>query len=145
MLHDRTPALQQIKFSTFIQRTSLPLVMTMRMKTGEKTRRKVAARAPARRIRRRTPPGPSSSSTSYLNALSTVCSVDFTNRNVFRTLGSEKGKLKKTSKKRDKIKPRKRIEGEGEEEGGEEGEGGWEKVKYGVPLVKVNIWKDAAN
>ncbi|KAF6734650.1 Eukaryotic translation initiation factor 3 subunit C [Oryzias melastigma] len=53
-----------------------------------------------------------------------------------QTLGSEKGKLKKTSKKRDKIKPRKRIEGEGEEEGGEEGEGGWEKVKYGVPLVK---------
>ncbi|RVE55519.1 hypothetical protein OJAV_G00235490 [Oryzias javanicus] len=56
--------------------------------------------------------------------------------------GTEKGEIKKGSKKRDKIKPRKRIEGEGEEEGGEEVEGGWEKVKYGVPLVKVNICKD---
>ncbi|KAM9837629.1 eukaryotic translation initiation factor 3 subunit C isoform 1-T1 [Aulostomus maculatus] len=43
---------------------------------------------------------------------------------------SEKvGKKKKTKKKE-------RVEEEAEEEGGEEVEGGWEKVKGGVPLVK---------
>ena len=39
---------------------------------------------------------------------------------------------------RKKNKKKERLEEEAEEEGPEgEGEGGWEKVKGGVPLVKV--------
>uniref|UniRef100_H2LPF9 Eukaryotic translation initiation factor 3 subunit C n=1 Tax=Oryzias latipes TaxID=8090 RepID=H2LPF9_ORYLA len=53
----------------------------------------------------------------------------------FLKTGSDKGEIKKLSKRRDKAKARKHIEEE-EEDGGEEVEGGWEKVKYGVPLVK---------
>lgn len=53
----------------------------------------------------------------------------------FRTQEAEKAD-KKLGKKR---KPKKeRPEGEIEEEAGEEVEGGWEKVKGGAPLVKVN-------
>lgn len=40
--------------------------------------------------------------------------------------------------KKKKPKKKERLEEEGEEEAGEEVEGGWEKVKGGVPLVKVN-------
>lgn len=39
--------------------------------------------------------------------------------------------------KKKKLKKKEKLEEEGEEEGGEEGEGGWEKVRGGVPLVKV--------
>lgn len=55
---------------------------------------------------------------------------------VLRTQESEKSTEKKVQKKK-KIKKKERLEEEAEEEGGEEVEGGWEKVKGGVPLVKV--------
>ncbi|KAK2820334.1 hypothetical protein Q5P01_023293 [Channa striata] len=52
-----------------------------------------------------------------------------------KTQETEKSGEKKTIKKK-KLKKKERLEEEGEEEGGEEVEGGWEKVKGGVPLVK---------
>lgn len=55
---------------------------------------------------------------------------------VFRTQEAEKAD-KKLGKKR-KPKKKERLEEEIEEEAGEEVEGGWEKVKGGAPLVKVN-------
>lgn len=54
----------------------------------------------------------------------------------FRTQEAEKAD-KKLGKKR-KPKKKERLEEEIEEEAGEEVEGGWEKVKGGAPLVKVN-------
>uniref|UniRef100_A0A673CK12 Eukaryotic translation initiation factor 3 subunit C n=1 Tax=Sphaeramia orbicularis TaxID=375764 RepID=A0A673CK12_9TELE len=51
-----------------------------------------------------------------------------------RTQGPEKAEKKIAKKK--KPKKKERLEEEAEEEGGEEVEGGWEKVKGGVPLVK---------
>lgn len=59
---------------------------------------------------------------------------------VFRTQEAEKAD-KKLGKKR-KPKKKERLEEEMEEEAGEEVEGGWEKVKGGAPLVKVNdFWR----
>lgn len=52
-----------------------------------------------------------------------------------RTQESDKPTEKKVSKKK-KPKKKERLEEEAEDEG-EEAEGGWEKVKGGVPLVKV--------
>uniref|UniRef100_A0A3Q3QHF1 Eukaryotic translation initiation factor 3 subunit C n=1 Tax=Monopterus albus TaxID=43700 RepID=A0A3Q3QHF1_MONAL len=54
---------------------------------------------------------------------------------VLRTQETEKSTDKKSGKKK-KLKKKERLEEEAEEEGGEEVEGGWEKVKGGVPLVK---------
>lgn len=54
----------------------------------------------------------------------------------FRTQEAEKVD-KKPGKKR-KAKKKERLEEEIEEAAGEEVEGGWEKVKGGAPLVKVN-------
>uniref|UniRef100_A0A3B4X864 Eukaryotic translation initiation factor 3 subunit C n=1 Tax=Seriola lalandi dorsalis TaxID=1841481 RepID=A0A3B4X864_SERLL len=51
------------------------------------------------------------------------------------TQETEKSSEKKIQKKK-KPKKKERLEEEAEEEGGEEVEGGWEKVKGGVPLVK---------
>ncbi|XP_061765417.1 eukaryotic translation initiation factor 3 subunit C [Nerophis ophidion] len=48
--------------------------------------------------------------------------------------GPDKGGEKVGKKK--KLKKKEKLGEEAEEEGGEEGEGGWEKVKGGVPLVK---------
>ena len=53
-----------------------------------------------------------------------------------RTQEGEKG-LDKKREQRKKKQKKERLEEEAEEEAGEEGEGGWEKVKGGVPLVKV--------
>lgn len=55
---------------------------------------------------------------------------------VFRTQESEKADKKLGKKK--KPKKLERLEVGIEEEAGEEVEGGWEKVKGGAPLVKVN-------
>lgn len=52
-----------------------------------------------------------------------------------KTQETEKSTDKKSGKKK-KLKKKERLEEEAEEEGGEEVEGGWEKVKGGVPLVK---------
>uniref|UniRef100_A0A4W6G7U2 Eukaryotic translation initiation factor 3 subunit C n=1 Tax=Lates calcarifer TaxID=8187 RepID=A0A4W6G7U2_LATCA len=54
---------------------------------------------------------------------------------VHRTHDADKSSEKKLGKKK-KPKKKERLEEEAEEEGGEEVEGGWEKVKGGVPLVK---------
>ena len=45
--------------------------------------------------------------------------------------------MDKKREQRKKKQKKERLEEEAEEEAGEEGEGGWEKVKGGVPLVKV--------
>ena len=53
---------------------------------------------------------------------------------------AQEGERHTSEKKKEDRKERhrkKRLEEEAEEEGGEEGDGGWEKVKGGVPLVKV--------
>uniref|UniRef100_A0A8C4ZPS3 Eukaryotic translation initiation factor 3 subunit C n=1 Tax=Gadus morhua TaxID=8049 RepID=A0A8C4ZPS3_GADMO len=52
------------------------------------------------------------------------------------TQEGEKG-LDKKREQRKKKQKKERLEEEAEEEAGEEGEGGWEKVKGGVPLVKM--------
>uniref|UniRef100_A0A4W6G8V7 Eukaryotic translation initiation factor 3 subunit C n=1 Tax=Lates calcarifer TaxID=8187 RepID=A0A4W6G8V7_LATCA len=52
-----------------------------------------------------------------------------------KTHDADKSSEKKLGKKK-KPKKKERLEEEAEEEGGEEVEGGWEKVKGGVPLVK---------
>lgn len=55
-----------------------------------------------------------------------------------RTHEGEKGVDTKREQRKKKIKKKERLEEEEvEEEAGEEGEGGWEKVKGGVPAVKV--------
>uniref|UniRef100_A0A665UID8 Eukaryotic translation initiation factor 3 subunit C n=1 Tax=Echeneis naucrates TaxID=173247 RepID=A0A665UID8_ECHNA len=57
------------------------------------------------------------------------------NQRIKKTQETEKSEKKVPKKK--KLKKREdRLEEEAEEEGGEEVEGGWEKVKGGVPLVK---------
>uniref|UniRef100_A0A667X2A1 Eukaryotic translation initiation factor 3 subunit C n=1 Tax=Myripristis murdjan TaxID=586833 RepID=A0A667X2A1_9TELE len=48
----------------------------------------------------------------------------------------EKTSEKKKDVRKKRHKKKERLEEEAEEEGGEEAEGGWEKVKGGVPLVK---------
>lgn len=59
---------------------------------------------------------------------------------VLRAQDTEKPGVRKEERKK-KPKQKERIEEEAEEEGGEEAGGGWEKVKGGVPLVKVkNRW-----
>lgn len=60
---------------------------------------------------------------------------------VLRTQETEKSSEKKLGKKK-KPKKKERLEEEAEEEGGEEVEGGWEKVKGGAPMVKVNRGHD---
>lgn len=55
---------------------------------------------------------------------------------VLRTQETEKSSDKKAAKKK-KLKKKERLEEEAEEEGGEEVEGAWEKVRGGIPLVKV--------
>lgn len=55
---------------------------------------------------------------------------------ILRTQDTEKSGDKKAAKKK-KLKKKEPLEEEAEEEGEEAGEGAWEKVRGGIPLVKV--------
>lgn len=55
---------------------------------------------------------------------------------VLRAQETDKASYKKSAKLK-KLKKKERLEEEAEEEGGEEVEGAWEKVRGGIPLVKV--------